>query len=317
MDTSNKNLIPNKSKNYLHPSMGHKLLREWNSVDMFKKSDLIYPMFVHSDDEERKQEIQLLPDNYRYHHEDIVEVLKPLYEKGLRSIMLFGVISQDQKDETATGAEDGPVNKAIIAIKKELKDLLIVCDLCLCPYTSHGHCGILDKDGEILNSKSLVRLGEVALNLIKDGADVIAPSDCMDCRIGYLKNLFREKGLTTPVMSYGSKFCSAMYGPFRHACGSAPAFGDRSKYQLPIGSKDLALRALERDVEEGADFIMVKPGIFYIDIINEIANKDVKRPIVAYQTSGEYAMLYYSAEKGIFDLDRILLENLTAYRRAG
>lgn len=187
----------------------------------------------------------------------------------------------------------------------------------MCPYTSHGHCGILDKDGEIINDKSVIRLGELALNLVEAGADVIAPSDCMDCRIGYLKNLFREKGYTTPVMSYGSKFCSGLYGPFRHACGSAPSFGDRSKYQLPIGSKDLALRALERDVEEGADIIMVKPGIFYIDIINEASKKDFKRPIAAYQTSGEYAMLYYSAEKGVFTLDRILIENLTAYRRAG
>jgi len=317
MDSSIKDLVPDVSKNYLHSSMGHPLTREWNCVDQFKKSDIIYPMFIHDNDEDRKQSIELLPDNYRYHHEDIVEILKPLYEKGLRSIMLFGVIPQDKKDKTGSGAENGPVNKAMVAIKKELKDMLIVCDLCLCPYTSHGHCGILDEDGEIINKKSVIRLGEIALNLIKDGADVIAPSDCMDCRIGYLKNLFRDQGLTTPVMSYGSKFCSGMYGPFRHACGSAPSFGDRSKYQLPIGSKDLAIRALERDVEEGADFIMVKPGIFYIDIINEIARKDLKRPIAAYQTSGEYAMLYYSAEKGIFDLDRILLENLTAYRRAG
>mmetsp|Transcript_23976 Transcript_23976/g.23896 ORF Transcript_23976/g.23896 Transcript_23976/m.23896 type:complete len:157 (+) Transcript_23976:543-1013(+) len=139
----------------------------------------------------------------------------------------------------------------------------------------------------------------------------------MDCRIGYLKNLFRANKLKTPVMSYGSKFSSGMYGPFRHACGSAPSFGDRKKYQLPLGSKDLALRALERDVEEGADIIMVKPGIFYIDIINEASHRDFKRPICAYQTSGEYAMLYYSAEKGVFDLDAILIENLTAYRRAG
>ena len=139
----------------------------------------------------------------------------------------------------------------------------------------------------------------------------------MDCRIGYLKNLFKDNNLKTPVMSYGSKFCSSLYGPFRNACDSAPAFGDRSKYQFPIGSKDIALRAIERDVEEGADLIMVKPGIFYLDIINEVSNLNLKRPIVAYQTSGEYAMIYYSAEKGVFNLDKILIENLTAYRRAG
>lgn len=187
MEKKEESLIPNKAKNYLHSSIGHKLLREWNSVDMFKKSDLIYPLFVHSNSEDRKQEIELLPENYRYHHEDIVEVLRPLYEKGLRSVILFGIIEKSQKDSTASNAEGGPANKAIIAIKNEFKDMLVVWDLCLCPYTSHGHWGILDENGEVDNDKTLIRLGEIALDLIKDGADVIAPSDCMDCRIGYLK----------------------------------------------------------------------------------------------------------------------------------
>ena len=286
---------------------------------LIQKSDFIYPIFVHDNTEDRKQDIELLPENYRYHYEDIVDVLKPLYEKGLRSIMLFGVIDASLKDEFGTKAVDNPVNEAIKAIKTDpdICNLLVICDLCLCPYTSHGHCGILDKKGDPQNDVTIKRLGQIALNYVKDGADVIAPSDCMDSRIGLLKNLFIENNLTTAVMSYGSKFCSKMYGPFRHAWGSAPAFGDRAKYQLPIGSKDLALRALERDVEEGADMIMVKPGIFYLDIINEASKMGFKRPIVAYQTSGEYAMLYYSAEKGIFNLDEILIENLTAYKRAG
>lgn len=181
MESSNKkDLIPQESKHYLHTSIVHPLLREWNSVDMFKKSDLIWPIFVHGNDEDRKQEIKLLPDNYRIHFDDIVEVLKPLYEKGLRSIMLFGYVEEPQKDEVATVALNGPVNKALINIKKDLPNILINCDLCLCPYTSHGHCGVFLPNGEIDNDETLKILGEIALNLIKDGADVIAPSDCMD-----------------------------------------------------------------------------------------------------------------------------------------
>jgi porphobilinogen synthase len=177
MEKSGKDLVPDKAANYLHTSMVHPLLREWNSVDMFKKSDLIYPIFIHDNDTDRKQEITLLPENYRYHHEDIVEVLKPLYEKGLRSVMLFGVVDPEKKDAIANSAFDGPVNKAVIAIKKGIEGMLVVCDLCLCPYTDHGHCGVLNEKGDIMNEKSVLRLGEVALNLIKDGADVIAPSD--------------------------------------------------------------------------------------------------------------------------------------------
>jgi porphobilinogen synthase len=178
MEKNEKDFHPDRSAHHLHSSMVHPLLREWNSVDMFKKSDLIYPIFIHENDTDRKQEITLLPENYRYHHEDIVEVLKPLYEKGLRSVMLFGVVDPDKKDATGSSAFDGPVNKAVIAIKKEFEGkMLVVCDLCLCPYTDHGHCGVLNEKGDIINKKSVIRLGEIALNLIKDGADVIAPSD--------------------------------------------------------------------------------------------------------------------------------------------
>lgn len=244
-------------------------------------------------------------------------MLKPLVEKGLRTIILFGVVTSEEKDSRGTKASGNAVTKTIQLLRAEIPELMIICDLCLCPYTDHGHCGILKEDETIDNEKSVIRLGEIALDYIAAGAHMIAPSDCMDCRIGYLKNLFREKDLQIPVMSYGAKFCSKLYGPFRTACGSAPSKTGRNQYQLPMGSAQLAMRALERDIEEGADIIMVKPGIFYLDIIARISERGVSLPICSYQTSGEYAMLFYGAEKGIFDLDEILIENLTAYKRAG
>jgi len=225
-----KTLIPRKSKGYLHPSMQHPLMREWVSVDNFKKADIIFPIFVHEDAENRKQEIELLPDNYRWHFEDAPAMLKPLVEKGLRSVILFGVVSSEEKNERGTKASGNAVTKCIELLKNELPELMIICDLCLCPYTDHGHCGILKEDETIDNDKSLIRLGEIALDYIEAGAHMIAPSDCMDCRIGYLKNLFREKNLQIPVMSYGSKFCSKLYGPFRSACGSAPSKTGRNQY---------------------------------------------------------------------------------------
>lgn len=262
-----------------------------------------------------------MPGVKRYGGSVLLDVLAPLVAKGLKSILLFGVIDKLPKDSQGSSADSpqNPVVRLLPQIRSRFPDLLVACDVCLCPYTDHGHCGILREDGTIENEASIKRLAAISLAYAKAGAHVIAPSDMMDNRIRAIKDILKREGFqeNVSVLSYAVKFASGFYGPFRDAAKSAPAFGDRSCYQLPPGSRGLAARAAARDVEEGADMLMVKPGLAYLDIIRDTKNQFPNHPLFVYQVSGEYAMIHWAAANGALDLRRTLFETLKSFRRAG
>lgn len=249
------------------------------------------------------------------------EFLGPLVERGLQSVILFGVPVLKQKDATGSLADDvdGPVIQAIRYLREHFPSLYIATDVCLCEYTSHGHCGILFEDGTVNNEDSTKRLADVAVAYAKAGAHCVAPSDMMDGRISSISTALRAAGLggKTTLMAYSAKFASGMYGPFREAVASAPAFGDRRCYQLPPQARGLARRAIARDVAEGADIIMVKPSLPYLDIIRDASELAPDYPLACYQVSGEYAMLHAAAAAGVSDLRRVVEESMTSMMRAG
>jgi porphobilinogen synthase len=248
--------------------------------------------------------------------------LDSVVENGLKCVLLFGVIDNDKlKDEKGSYADSphSAVMRVIPKLREWYPNLLIACDVCLCAYTTHGHCGILKENSVIDQDPSAKRIAEIALSFAKQGAHIVAPSDMMDGRIGEIKKLLKANGLlnTVSVMSYSSKFASSFYGPFRDAAKSAPAFGDRRCYQLPFGSSGLAIRATQRDVEEGADMLMVKPCLSYLDIVKDLKREFPHHPLAVYQVSGEYAMIWHGAQAKSFDLRMILIEITTSLRRAG
>ncbi|XP_061184222.1 delta-aminolevulinic acid dehydratase-like [Saccostrea echinata] len=299
----------------------HPVLRSWQTTNtQIKAENLIYPLFV-TDEEDAVQEVASMPGVARYGINRLREALEPMVKNGLKCVLIFGVPSKLPKDNNGTAA-DTPDTPAILAIKmlrSWFPDLLVACDVCLCPYTCHGHCGILREDGSIENIASIKRLAEIAVNYAKAGCQIIAPSDMMDGRIGSIKSALTEAGYgnRVAVMSYSAKFASSFYGPFRDAAKSAPSFGDRKAYQLPSGSMGLAERAVERDVKEGADMLMVKPGLAYLDVVKMTKDRYPTHPLAIYQVSGEYAMLYHGAKAGAFDLKTTLMEVLCSMRRAG
>lgn len=301
----------------LHPGYGHEVLRLWQSGVSLDVGRLVYPVFV-TDRQGSCEEIASMPGQYRRGVDRIEEALLPLVKKGLRAVLLFGVPSKG-KDPSASGAiqPDGPVPAAVRRLRRAIPDLLIATDICLCAYTDHGHCGIMHPDGSLNNDASVKRLAEMAVVHAQAGAHIVAPSDMMDGRVGAIRQALLQAGLDqTAILSYAAKFASCFYGPFREAAESAPAFGDRRAYQLPPAARGLALRAVERDVREGADFVMVKPGGPYLDLVRDIKNT-VRVPVACYQVSGEYAMLWHAAQAGAFDLRAAVLESLTGMRRAG
>ncbi|XP_039450779.1 delta-aminolevulinic acid dehydratase-like [Culex pipiens pallens] len=305
----------------LHSSIFHPTLRKLQCQDVdIAAHNLMYPIFLVEDDD-AIQEIPSMPGVARYGINPLKKHLTPLVEKGLASILLFGVVEKLPKDPTGTGADsqDNPVVKALPLLRKWFPDLLIACDVCLCPYTSHGHCGVLTKDGVIDNEPSIQRIAEISLAYARAGAQIVAPSDMMDNRIWAIKKILRENKLENrvSVLSYSVKFASGFYGPFRDAAKSAPAFGDRKCYQLPPGSKGIARRAAKRDVEEGADMLMVKPGMAYLDIVKQVKDDYPELPLFIYQVSGEYSMLLNAGKIGAFDLRTVLWEVLVGMRRAG
>ncbi|CAB4020988.1 delta-aminolevulinic acid dehydratase, partial [Paramuricea clavata] len=261
----------------LHSGFHHKLLREWQCINTdINPANLIYPIFI-TDEENSLEPIKSLPGQYRIGTERLAEFLQPLINKGLRSVLLFGVPTKFEKDYGGSSATDpkSPVLVGIQKLRSLFPDLLILCDVCLCAYTDNGHCGILNEDGSLNSARSNHRLAEVAVAYAKAGCHVVAPSDMNDGRIGMIKQKLSENSLDTKVsvMSYSAKFCSKFYGPFRDAAQSAPSQGDRSCYQLPPGSMGLAMRAVERDVNEGADMLMVKPGLPYLDVVRKTKDK--------------------------------------------
>lgn len=278
-------------------------------------TDLMFPLFV-VPGENIKTEITSLANNYHYSVDNIVAAAREVYELGIPSIILFGLPSY--KDELASSAWDpsSPVQQAIREIKKELPDLLVATDVCLCQYTSHGHCGVLE-NGEVLNDPSLEIIAKVAVSHAQSGADMVAPSDMMDGRIAAIRKALDVHEFTNvPIMAYSAKYASAYYGPFRAAADSAPQEGDRKSYQMDPANALEALREVELDIQEGADIVMVKPGLPYLDIARMVKDR-FNRPLAIYNVSGEYAMVKAAAERGWIDEKSVVLETLLSMKRAG
>ena len=312
-----------EANHLLHSGYFNETLRSWHgSNTLLNISQLIYPVFV-TDliPDESSEEIPNFPEQRRYGVDALTEHLAPLVKKGLKTILIFGVTANTNK--TLNGAyassQESPVRRCLPKLRSQFPSLTLAVDLCLCAYTSHGHCGILKSDGTIDNQASIERLAEVALSCAQDGAHIIAPSDMMDGRIGAIKKILLENSLgsSVAVLSYSSKFASCFFGPFRDAAQSAPSSGNRRAYQLPVAATGLAIRAAERDVNEGADMLMVKPGGPFLDIIKEVKQRFPYHPLAVYQVSGEYAMLWHAARANAFDLRTAVIESLVGMRRAG
>ena len=279
------------------------------------KNDLIYPLFV-VPGKKIKNEVRSMPGVFQMSVDTVVEECKEVELLGIPAVILFGI--PDHKDEVGSGAYDpnGIIQQAVRAIKKETKKLLVITDVCLCEYTSHGHCGVLQGE-KILNDETVELLVKESVSHAEAGADIIAPSDMMDGRIGAIRKALDAKGfIETPILSYAVKYASGYYGPFRDAAESTPAFGDRRSHQMDTANSDEALREAESDVEEGADIIMVKPAGPYLDIIWRVKEK-FGMPTAAYQVSGEYAMIKAAGKNNWLDEQRVMIESLTAIKRAG
>ncbi|MGQ9687633.1 MAG: porphobilinogen synthase [Desulfobaccales bacterium] len=278
-------------------------------------ADFIYPLFV-APGKQVRQEVAAMPGVARLSVDLLVEEAKSAWEVGVPAVLLFGL--PQKKDDTGSEAASprGAVQQAVRALKKALPDMAVVTDVCLCGYTSHGHCGLVHR-GEIDNDATLEVLAQVALSHAEAGADLVAPSDMMDGRVGAIREALDDRGFEmVGILSYAVKYASAFYGPFREAAKSAPKYGDRRGYQMDPANAREALREATLDVEEGADIIMVKPALPYLDIISQVAGEfDV--PIAAYQVSGEYSMIKAAAAKGWLDEQAVMLESLTAIKRAG
>ena len=278
-------------------------------------ANLVMPLFVRYGKNIRNP-VASLPGNYQFSSDHLVEHCKMLFSKGVQSVLLFGI--PEEKDETGEVACSGNsvVQKAIRILKKELPELFIIADVCNCEYTVHGHCGTI-VNGDVDNDKTLITLARQSVSLAAAGADMIAPSDMMDGRVSAIRRALDDNGFKSlPIMSYSAKYASAFYGPFRDAAESSPAFGDRSSYQMDPPNRKEALREVALDIEEGADIVMVKPALSYLDIINEVKN-NFNIPVAAYNVSGEFAMVKAAAENGWIDEKRIIMEILTSIKRAG
>ena len=277
--------------------------------------NFLYPLFAVPGEGQRR-EVGSMPGVFQLSVDEIVKEAAAAKAEGVPGVLLFGL--PVSKDAGGSGAADpeGPVPSAVRALKKEVPGLLVVTDVCLCEYTSHGHCGFLDGE-EILNDATVEELARVALSHAAAGADIVAPSDMMDGRVGRIREKLDGAGFTQiAIMAYAAKYCSAFYGPFREAADSAPAFGDRRSHQMDPANTAEALREVEQDIKEGADIVMVKPAIHYLDVIERV-KRTFGYPTAAYHVSGEYAMLKAAARNGWIDEPRAMLETLTAIRRAG
>lgn len=291
------------------------IMRDMVRETVLTKNDLIYPLFV-VPGTKVKNEVRSMPGVFQMSIDVVVEECKELVQLGIPAIILFGI--PEYKDEVGSGAYDpnGIIQQAVRAIKKEVKNLLVITDVCMCEYTSHGHCGILDGE-RILNDPTVELLAKEAVTHAQAGADVIAPSDMMDGRVAAIRKALDENGFEEiPILSYAVKYASGYYGPFRDAAESAPAFGDRRSHQMDVANTNEALREAETDIEEGADIIMVKPAGAYLDIIYRVKEK-FEMPTAAYQVSGEYAMIKAAGKLGWIDEQRVMMESLIAIKRAG
>lgn len=299
----------------------HRRLRKNSYIrDMVRETtlspnDFIYPLFV-VEGENIKKEIPSLPNNYHYSLDRLPEIIDEIRGAGVKGIILFGI--PDHKDEIGSGAfdENGIIQKAVRKIRELDKNLFIITDVCMCEYTSHGHCGII-YDGYVNNDETIKYIAKIALSHAKAGADMVAPSDMMDGRIRKIRNTLDENGYeNVSIMAYSAKYCSAFYGPFREAADSAPKFGNRKSYQMDPANAREAMLEIEDDINEGADIVMVKPALSYLDVL-KTARERFDVPMAAYSVSGEYAMIKAGAKLGWIDEKAIALESLLSIKRAG
>ncbi|CUU06292.1 porphobilinogen synthase [Candidatus Thermokryptus mobilis] len=304
-------------------------LRRLRMTEQFRKmvaetqlsvNDLIYPLFV-CPGQNVKREVRSMPGVYQQSIDNLIHDCEQIYKLGIPAVILFGI--PEHKDEYGSEAydENGIIQRAVRALKKEIPELVVITDVCLCEYTSHGHCGIVKEVApgkyEIANDETVELLAKEALSHAEAGADMVAPSDMMDGRVAAIRKILDENGFQNiPIMAYSAKYASGFYGPFREAAESAPKFGDRKSHQMDPANSDEAIREVALDILEGADIVMVKPALAYLDVIYRV-KQEFKVPVAAYQVSGEYSMIKAAALNGWIDEQRIMLETLTAIKRAG
>lgn len=309
----------------MFPTVRLRRLRRWRLIKETRISidELILPVFIDETIEGRgKKPVESMPGQYRFSIESAVEEVSEAESLGIKSVLLFGIPAPASKDEKGSGAykKEGVIQRAVREIKKKHKDLVVITDLCLCGYTSHGHCGLLE-NGVVSNDQTLKVLGRIAVSQAEAGADIVAPSGMIDGMVKAIREALDCAGFTdTAIMSYAAKYNSALYAPFREAADSGvdQKFGNRSSYQMDFSNTREALREIELDIAEGADIVMVKPAIFYLDIISKVRTSfGFNLPLAAYNTSGEYVMITAAAEKGYLNREEVMMEGLVAIKRAG
>ena len=293
----------------------HASLRRMVRETHLTPSDLIYPLFV-TFGENKQEPIESMPGQYRWSVDRLVPEAREAWALGIPAVILFGI--PELKDEKGSAAleKNGVVQTAVRALKTALPDLMVITDVCIDEYTSHGHCGIV-REGKVLNDETLDCLQAMALSHAEAGVDMVAPSDMMDGRVKVIRETLDQQGFTDlPIMSYSAKYASALYAPFRDAAFSSPSFGDRRSYQMDAANAREAVREVELDLEEGADIVMVKPASFYLDILRQVRDR-VATPVAAYQVSGEYSMIKAAAQQGWIDEPAVMMESLVSIKRAG
>ncbi|AYY72039.1 porphobilinogen synthase [Listeria monocytogenes] len=292
-----------------------KTMRDLVRETVLHTDDLIYPIFV-KDGKEPKTEVVSMPGVFQFPLHELEEEMRTVENLDIKAVILFGIPAEKDAVGTQAYHDHGIIQEATRLIKKSFPEILVVADTCLCEFTDHGHCGVIE-NGEILNDESLDLLKQTAVSQAKAGADIIAPSNMMDGFVQVIREGLDEAGFyDIPIMSYAVKYASAFYGPFRDAAGSAPQFGDRKSYQMDPANREEALREAISDEQEGADFLIVKPSLSYLDIMRDVKN-NTNLPVVAYNVSGEYAMVKAAAQNGWIDEEKIVLEMLTSMKRAG
>ncbi|EAC7349494.1 porphobilinogen synthase [Listeria monocytogenes] len=292
-----------------------KTMRDLVRETVLHTDDLIYPIFV-KDGKETKTEVVSMPGVFQYPLHELEEEMRVVESLGIKAVILFGIPAEKDAVGTQAYHDHGIIQEATRLIKKSFPEILVVADTCLCEFTDHGHCGVIE-NGEILNDESLELLKQTAVSQAAAGADIIAPSNMMDGFVQVIREGLDEAGFyDIPIMSYAVKYASAFYGPFRDAAGSAPQFGDRKSYQMDPANREEALREAKSDEQEGADFLIVKPSLSYLDIMRDVKN-NTNLPVVAYNVSGEYAMVKAAAQNGWIDEEKIVIEMLTSMKRAG
>ncbi|MFR2839194.1 MAG: porphobilinogen synthase [Zhenhengia sp.] len=290
-------------------------MREMVRETTLERRNLVYPLFV-VEGENIKEEISSLKGIFHFSLDRLEEEIKELVNLGIQYVILFGIPNEKDAFGKEAYSETGIVQEAIRKVKEIAPDMYVITDVCMCQYTDHGHCGILNKEGYVQNDVTLTYLARIAVSHAKAGADMVAPSDMMDGRVAAIRTALDENGfMNVPIMAYSAKYASNFYGPFRAAAHSTPAFGDRKTYQMDIANTDEALREVELDLEEGADIVMVKPALSYLDIIRRVKD-NFNAPIAAYNVSGEYAMVKMAVENGLLD-EKAIYESVLSIKRAG